>query len=121
MLSFDHQDDNVTLDHDPEHSKKLNEYLQTLNEQVKRTIALNQQRYKQRYDTNRSNSSFRINDLVLVKTLNYRHKFDVRYEGPYKITQQLSPKTFIVQHIKKPTLSQQVTSDVLLPIVQRIN
>ncbi|CAF1496996.1 unnamed protein product [Adineta ricciae] len=47
-------------------------------------------------------------------------KFDLRYEDPFRIIKQKSPKTFIVQHIKKPTLQRQVTTDVLLPIFQRI-
>jgi transposase InsO family protein len=121
ILPFDHQDANVTLDYDPEHSKKLNEYLSSLNDQAKRNINLNQQRYKERYDENRSDPSYQINDLVLVKTLNIRHKFDIRYEGPFRIIKEITPKTFIIQHIKKPTLSRQVTIDVLLPIFQRIH
>ncbi|CAF1248724.1 unnamed protein product [Rotaria sordida] len=78
------------------------------------------QRYKQRYDINRSNPSYNIGDLVLVKTLNIRYKFDVRYEGPYRIIQKITPKTFIIQHVKKSTLYRQVTTDVLLPIFERI-
>jgi hypothetical protein len=119
VLPFDHQDANVTLDYDAEHSKKLNEYLSSLNDQAKQTIISNQRRYKERYDTNRSNPLFQINDLVLVKTLNIRHKFDIRYEGPFRIIKKITPKTFIIQHIRKPTLSRQVTTDVLLPIFQR--
>ncbi len=121
VLPLDHQDVNVTLDYDPEHSKKLNEYLSSLNDQAKRNIILNQQRYKQHYDMNRSDPLFQINDLVLVKTLNIRHKFDIRYEGPFRIIKEITPKTFIIQHIRKPTLFRQVTTDVLLPIFQRIH
>ena len=121
VLPFDYQDPNVTLDFDPEHSRKLNQYLSSLNDQAKQNITSNQERYKQRYDTNRSNPSYQINDLVLVKTLNTRHKFDIRYEGPFKIIKEITPKTFIIQHIRKPTLSRQVTTDVLLPIFQRIH
>jgi hypothetical protein len=121
ILPFDHQDDNVTLSYDPEHTKKLNGYLTSLNEQAKSTIIKNQERYKERYDTNRSDPIYKIGDLVLVKTLNIRHKFDIRYEGPFKIIQQLTPKTFIVQHIKKLSLHRQVTVDVLIPISQRIH
>ncbi|CAF4376720.1 unnamed protein product, partial [Adineta steineri] len=83
-------------------------------------ITASQERSKQRYDTNRSNPSYNTGDLVLVRVLNMRHKFDIRYEGPFKIIKQLTPKTFIVQHIRKPTLHRQVTTDVLLPIFQRI-
>ena len=121
VLPFDYQDPNVTLDFDPEHSRKLNQYLSSLNDQAKQNITSNQERYKQRYDTNRSNPSYQINDLVLVKTLNTRHKFDIRYEGPFEIIKEITPKTFIIQHIRKPTLSRQVTTDVLLPIFQRIH
>jgi len=120
-LPFDYQNDNVTISHDPEHVKKLNQFLSALNEQAKQNIIKNQQQYKQRYDTSRSNPSYNIGDLVLVKTLNIRHKFDLRYEGPFRIIREITPKTFIVQHVKKSTLHRQVTIDVLLPIFQRIN
>ena len=121
VLPFDHQDSNVALEYDPAHSKKLGQYLSALNEQAKRKIMANQERYKERYDINRSDPSYNVGDLVLVKTLNIRHKFDIRYEGPFRIIQRLTPKTFIVQHIRKTTLSRQVTTDVLLPIFQRIH
>jgi transposase InsO family protein len=121
ILPFDHQDANVTLEYDPEHTHKLNHYMATLNEQAKRNISLNQQRYQQHYNKNRTDPTYNLNDLVLVKTLNTRSKFDLRYEGPFRIIKQITPKTFIVQHIKKTTLQRQVTTDVLLPIFQRIN
>ncbi|CAF4754043.1 unnamed protein product, partial [Rotaria sp. Silwood2] len=78
------------------------------------------QRYKQRYDIHRSNPSYNVGDPVLVKTLNIRYKFDIRYEGPFRIVKKITEKTFIVQHIKKPTLHRQVTTDVLFPIFERI-
>ncbi|CAF1440986.1 unnamed protein product, partial [Rotaria sp. Silwood1] len=120
VLPFDHQDTNVTLSHDSEHVNKLQQFLSNLHEQAKLNIIKNQQRYQQRYDVNRSNPSYNIGDLVLVKTLNIRYKFDIRYEGPFRIIQTITPKTFIVQHVKKPTLYRQVTTDVLLPIFERL-
>ncbi|CAF0910312.1 unnamed protein product [Rotaria sordida] len=120
VLPFDYQDANVTLTHDSEYVKKLNQFLSKLNEQAKLNIIKNQERYKQRYDTNRSDPLYNIGDLVLVKTLSMRHKFDIRYEGPFRIIERLTPKTFIVQHIKKSTLHRQVTTDVLIPIFERI-
>ena len=121
VLPFDFQPDTATLSYNPEHSNKLLQFLSTLNEQAKQNILKNQARYKTRYDTNRSDPSYKIHDLVLVKTLHARSKFDIRYEGPFRITEQLTPKTFIVQHVKKPTLLRQVTTDVLLPIIERIS
>ncbi|CAF1431112.1 unnamed protein product, partial [Rotaria magnacalcarata] len=120
ILPFDHQDDNVTLSYDSTHINKLHQFLSKLNEQAKINIIRNQERYKQRYDINRVDPSYNIGDLVLVKTLNIRHKFDIRYEGPFRITKQLTQKTFIIQHVKKSTLHRQVTTDVLLPIFERI-
>ncbi|CAF3408769.1 unnamed protein product, partial [Rotaria sp. Silwood2] len=119
VLPFDHQDPNVTLTYDSEHAKKLNQFLSNINEQAKINIIKNQARYKQRHDTNRSDPSYNIGDLVLVKSLNTRYKFDIRYEGPFRIIKQLTQKTFIIQHVKKPTLHRQVTTDVLLPIFER--
>jgi transposase InsO family protein len=120
VLPFDYQDNNVTLSYDPEHSNKLIKFLSSLNEQAKQNIIKHQQRYKERYDKNRSDPTYKIGDLVLVKTLNTRSKFDIRYEGPFKIIQQLAHKTFVVQHIKKHTLHRQVTTDVLIPIFQHL-
>jgi hypothetical protein len=121
ILPYDHQDANVTLSYDPEYLKKLNDYLSALNEQAKQNIIMSQEQYKQRYDKNRFDPSYKIGDLVLMKTLNIRHKFDLRYEGPFRIIKEITPKTFIIQHVKKPTLSRQVTMDMLLPIFQRIH
>ena len=61
----------------------------------------------------------KLNDLVLVKTRNIRNKFDERYEGPFRIIKQQGIKTFIVQHVKKETLTKQVTMDVIVPLVER--
>ncbi|CAF4642743.1 unnamed protein product, partial [Rotaria socialis] len=84
-------------------------------------ILKSQQQYKTRYDLNRQNLSLKIDDLVLVKTRNARNKFDIRYEGPFKIIKQLGIKTFIVQHVKKLTLTKQVTMDIIVPLVERWN
>ncbi len=50
-----------------------------------------------------------------------RNKFDIRYEGPFRIIKQLGSKTFIVQHVKKTTLTKQVTMDVIVPLIERWN
>ncbi|CAF4317442.1 unnamed protein product, partial [Rotaria magnacalcarata] len=43
------------------------------------------------------------------------------YEGPFKIIKQLGIKAFIVQHVKKLTLTKQVTMDIIVPLVERWN
>ncbi|CAF5024393.1 unnamed protein product, partial [Rotaria sp. Silwood1] len=100
ILPFDQQQPLVTLSQDPEYKSKLNQYLLTLTEQTKVKILEQQRKYKDRYDRYRTDPTYKVDDLVLIKTLNKRNKFDIRYEGPFKITQQIGRKTFIVQHIK---------------------
>ena len=80
-----------------------------------------QQQYKIRYDLNRKELELKINDLVPVETRNIRSKFDIRYEGPFRIIRQQGSKTFIVEHVKKSTLTKQVTMDVIVPLVERWN
>ena len=119
VLLFDHQEDNLTLSYDSGHVKKLNRFLLKLNEHTKINIIKNQERYKQRYDLNHSDPPYSIGDLVLDKALNIRYKLDIRYEGPFRIIKIITPKTFIVQRVEKPTSQRQVTTDVLLPIFER--
>ena len=118
-LLFDHQEDNVTVSYDSGHVKKLYQFLSKLNEQAKINIIKNQERYKQRYELNRSDSPYNIGDLVLDKALNIRYKLDIRYERPFRIIKIITPKTFIDQRVKKPALHSQVTTDVLLPIFEQ--
>jgi hypothetical protein len=121
ILPFDQQQALISFTQDPEHCQKIKIYLEKLTEEARKNILKNQQQYKTRYDSHRQDLSLKINDLVLVKTRNARNKFDIRYEGPFKIIKQLGIKTFIVQHVKKFTLTRQVTTDVIIPLVERWN
>ncbi len=121
VLPFDQQQELISLPQDPEHGQKIKDYLEKLTEEARKNIIKNQQQYKSRYDSNRRDLSLKINDLVLVKTRNIRNKFDIRYEGPFRIIKQLGSKTFIVQHVKKIALTKQVTMDVIIPLVERRN
>jgi hypothetical protein len=121
ILPFDQQQALISLTQDPEHSQKIKDYLGKLTEEARKNILKSQQQYKTRYDLHRQDLSLKINDLVLVKTRNIRSKFDIRYEGPFRIMKQLGSKTFIVQHVKKQTLTKQVTMDVIVPLVERWN
>ena len=121
ILPFDQQQTIISLAQDPTHSQKLKDYLNALSEEARSNILTNQHQCKTRYDMNRQELSIKVDDLVLMKTQHARNKFDIRHEGPYQIVQQLGSKTFIVQHIKKPTLTKQVTMDVIVPLVERWN
>ena len=105
-ILFDQQQALITFTQDSEHDKKINDYLEKLTNEARVNILKSQRQYKTRYDLNRQDSSLKINDLVLIKTMNRRNTFDVRYEGPFKVIKQIGRKTFIVQHVKKLTLSR---------------
>jgi transposase InsO family protein len=120
-LPFDQQHAIISLTQDPEYSIKLKNYLEKLTEEARKNVIKNQQQYKAHYDLHRQDLPVNVNDLVLVKTRNIRSKFDLRYEGPFRIIKQLGRKTFIVQHVKKTTLTKQVTMDVIVPLVERWN
>lgn len=118
-LPFDHQKPIVSLIQDPEHVQKLNQYLSSLAEDAKKNILRQQRKYKERYDRHRSDPTYKVNDLVLLKMTHRKHKLDARYEGPFRIVEQIGPKTFIAKHTKKPTLVRQVTKDVVIPLFER--
>ena len=119
VLPFDQQQPTVALSQDPEHVNKLKQYLSSLTECAKTNILQQQKKYKERYDRYRTNSIYKINDLVLIQALNRRNKFDIRYEGPYRIIRKLGQKTYLVKHIKNSTLTRQVTTDVIRPLCER--
>ena len=119
VLPFDQQQPLVTLVEDPKHVDKLKQYLAELTSITRSNIVRQQHKYKERYDRHRKNPTYNVNDLVLVKVLNRRNKLDARHEGPYRIVEQLGVKTFIVKHVKKPTLVRQVTIDVLTSLCER--
>jgi hypothetical protein len=121
ILPFDQQQTLISLTNDVEHGEKLRNYLEKLTDDARKNIQKAQQQYKIRYDRHRQELSIKINDLVLIKARNFRNKFDIRYEGPFRIIEQLGRKTFIVQHVKKTTLTKQVTMDVIVPLVERWN
>jgi hypothetical protein len=121
VLPFDQQQALISVTHDPEHGKKIKDYLEKLTEEARKNILKSQQQYKTRYDLHRQELSLKIDDLILVKTRCMRNKFDIRYEGPFRIIKQLGSKTFIVQHVKKTTLTKQVTMDVIVPLIERWN
>ena len=118
-LPCDQQPDIVSLETEPEHPNKIKEYLERLAGETRRNILENQRQYKARYDAYRQDWSLKINALVLVKNRGVRSKFDITYEGPFKITHQLGRKIFVVRHVKKDTLVKQVTMDVIVPLVER--
>jgi hypothetical protein len=119
LLPFDHHNGMVSLPPNQKHINDVNEYLSILTADARQNILNQQKKYKTRYDSSRSDPSYKIGDIVLIKNIGVRHKFDIRYEGPYRIIAQLSSKTFLVQHLTHLTLKKQITVDLMLPLLER--
>ena len=103
----------------PQYFHNLHGYLSDLADVTRRNITGTQQRYKSRFNANRSNPVYQINDLVLVKTIRSRHKFDIRHEGPFRIIQRIGDKTYVIQHTHISDYTRQVTVDFLIPLIER--
>ncbi|CAF1308734.1 unnamed protein product, partial [Didymodactylos carnosus] len=110
ILPFDQQTPTITLSQDPEHIPKLEQHVSTLTGQARNNIRQQQTKYKQYYDRHRSNPLYKGGDLVLIKVLNRRNKFDIRHEGPFRVIQQLGWKTYIVKHVQQPTIVRQMSN-----------
>ncbi|CAF1362730.1 unnamed protein product [Didymodactylos carnosus] len=118
-LPFDHQHPLVSIQQDPDHLNKLSSYLTSMVKEAQKNILEQQQKSKNRYDRNRSDPQYRIGDLVLIKKINARNKFDIRNEGPFRIIEKLAQKTYVVQHVKNLDIKRQVISDVIVPLFER--
>ena len=119
VLPCDPQDPMVSLQIDPQHFTKLHQHISSLTTAAQHRLRSAQNLYKVRFNAHRSNPSYAINDLVLVKTLHPRRKFDIRHEGPYRIIQRLANKTYVLQHVHLQHLIRQVTVDSIIPLFSR--
>jgi hypothetical protein len=97
----------------------LKTYLSNLTKTAQHHITNAQRQYKTKYDSHRSNPTYKVGDAVLIRSHFPRHKFDIRHEGPFRIVQHLAFKTYVVQHIKNTDLIRQVTVDSIVPLFDR--
>ncbi|CAF4909377.1 unnamed protein product, partial [Rotaria socialis] len=99
LLPFDYHNGMVSLPSETTYVHELNKYLSMITNNARDHILNQQTKYKIRYNSNRSNPDYKIEDIALIKNIHTRHKFDIRYEGPYRIIRKLASKTYIVQHM----------------------
>lgn len=97
----------------------MHRYISSLSDTARSNTLSSHRSSKTRYDTHRMNPVFNVNDLVLIRNIHRRYKFDVRFEGPYRITQRMNPKTYLVQHVHFNHITRQVTVDCLVPLLNR--
>ncbi|CAF4538521.1 unnamed protein product [Didymodactylos carnosus] len=79
---------------------------------------------KARFDQNRPDPKYFIDQLVLVKVLDKKSKLQEKFEGPSRIIEQKGPATFIVKledpdQDSNPEYTKQVTTPDLAPVYIR--
>ncbi|CAF2969125.1 unnamed protein product [Rotaria sp. Silwood2] len=116
VLPFDLQNSIVSFQQSPHYAQNIRQYISHLTNNAKTNITDAQRQYQSKCDTNRSNPTYSMNDLVLIKNIHSRHKFDIRYDGPFRIIRRLGVKTYLAQHVKLLDLTRQVTVDLLIPV-----
>lgn len=91
------------------HARKL------IIDQVKQRIQQCSKSAKKRYDLNRPDPIYQKNDLVLIRVVNKKSKWQEKFEGPYRVIDQIGPATFIVRienpdNDMNPQYTKQVTT-----------
>ena len=121
VLPCDSQASMVSLDTDPYYADRVRQHVTSVSQTARDNITLAHTSSKTRYDAHRSNPSYEVNDIVLVKNIHRRYKFDVRYEGPFRILRRTSPKTYVVQHVHLSNIVRTVTVDSIAPLFSRFS
>lgn len=119
VLPCDPQNPLVSFSANPHYSADLRRHISSLSETARSNTLRAHRSSKSRYDIHRSHPSFQVNDLVLIRNIHRRYKFDVRFEGPYRVIQRVNPKTYIVQDVHSHHLTRQVTVDFMIPFLHR--
>lgn len=104
--------------------QNLVERLATVREIVKRRMIVVQAKQKQRYDRERREVNYRVNDKVLIfRPIGKKgrsEKLFRRYHGPYRIVKQTSAQTYQVESLRRGKLfSDVVHVDKLKPFHER--
>jgi hypothetical protein len=119
VLPCDPQNPIVSLQADPRYVSRLMEHVSSLSRTAHDNISKAQSSSKLRYDEHRSNPSYQVNDIVLIRNLHRRYKFDVRFEGPYRVVRRTAQKTYVVQHVHLHHVIRTVTVDSIAPLLAR--
>ena len=83
VFHFDAQDPIVSLPQEPHYIHSLKTYLSDLTKTAQDNTTNAQRQYKSRYDSHRSNPTYKVGDVVLIRSRFPRHKFYISHEGPF--------------------------------------
>ena len=121
---MDPQQMKISLSKPNQYYEKMKQARKVIIDHAKWNIQYQSKLAKIRYDRNRPDPVYHINDLVLVRVVNKTSKLQEKYEGPYRIIDQKGPSTFIVK-IEDPdsdynsNYTKQVTTSDMKPVFIR--
>ena len=78
-----------------------NQFRQVAIRAAQANIVQNQILSKRRYDSGRANPHYNEGDLVWVKVLTNRSKFDCRFHGPFTIIKKINDVKYIIEHTEE--------------------
>lgn len=119
ILPLEHNPDEFIFTKPNLYWNHLVRVMKSYHRQVHDRVKLVQQNSKKRYDTNRVDIQYDLEDLVLWKVPGHRGKFDERFSGPYKIIKKQHP-SYSIQDSKSMAVKEVHVSD-LKPITIRID
>jgi transposase InsO family protein len=103
-LPFDSARPVVAVSRPSDYLTHLARHRRIVLQQARSTIIHHQQLAKQRHDQHRQHLVYQVGDVVLVRHHGIRSKSTPTYNGPYTVTEILSPHTYIVtnEHVNRP-------------------
>jgi transposase InsO family protein len=119
VLPCDPQNPTIIFRPDSQYAQKLQRHILSLTNIAQQNILLAHRSVKSRYDAHRSNPSYNIDGIVLIRNVHRRHKLDVRHEGPYLVVHRINQKTYLVQHIRQHHVIRPVTVDFICPLLNQ--
>jgi predicted aspartyl protease len=117
ILPLDHTPTTFQFNRPNDYWNKLMQCMNIYREVARQQVRTQQQKAKQRFDKNRNDVTYNINDLVFWKVPGHRGKLDEQFSGPFIIVNKKHP-SYTIQDTNSLSLKQVNISD-LKPVFQR--
>ena len=111
VLPLDYTATSFTFNRPNDYWNRFTKCLNIFRQTARSRIQLNQQYSKRRFDENRKDSCYEIDDLVLWKLPGHRGKLQERFSGPYIVVKKQHP-SYTIQHIHSGLVKNVHISDL---------
>lgn len=117
ILPLNHTPATFTFNRFSDYWRKFINCMNIYRQCARQRTLFHQKKSKQRYDKNRKDPQYEVNDLVFYKIPGHRPKFEERCAGPYTIIAKQYP-SYTIKHTTLLTSKRVHVSD-LKPVYQR--